>query len=55
VYSQTSAEVFYRCQLSQHLASTADLQRLVDPVLNPEKDSIFVFGLPAQLTLTISS
>lgn len=48
---QTTTEVFYRFQLSQHFAITPDLQWIVDPVLNSEEDSIFVFGLRARLTL----
>jgi len=48
---QYTAEVFYRFQLSQHLAITPDLQWIVDPVLNPDEDSIFIAGARARLSL----
>jgi porin len=43
--------VFYRFQLSQHFAITPDLQWIVDPVLNPDEDSIFIAGVRARLSL----
>jgi porin len=48
---QYTAEVFYRFQLSQHLAITPDLQLIVDPVLNPDEDSIYIAGVRARLSL----
>jgi porin len=48
---QYTAELFYRLQLAKNLAITPDVQLLIDPVLNPEEDLIFVFGLRARLTL----
>jgi porin len=48
---QYTAEVFYRFQLSQHLAITPDLQLIIDPVLNPDEDSIFIAGVRARLSL----
>ncbi len=48
---QYTAEIFYRFQLSSHLAITPDLQIIVDPVLNPGESSIFVIGVRARLSL----
>jgi porin len=38
-------------QLTQELAITPDIQLLIDPALNPDEDSIWVFGLRARLAL----
>ena len=48
---QYTIEVFYRLQLSQNFALTPDIQYLIDPALNPEKDQIWVLGLRARLTM----
>ena len=48
---QYTAEVFYRFQLSQHLAITPDLQLIVDPVLNPDEDSVYIASVRARLSL----
>ena len=48
---QYTGEVFYRFQLSQHLAITPDLQWIIDPVLNPGESSIVVIGVRARLSL----
>jgi porin len=48
---QYTAEVFYRFQLSQHLAITPDVQLIVDPLLNPGEDSIYIAGVRARLSL----
>jgi porin len=48
---QYTAEVFYRFQLSQHFAITPDQQWIVDPVLNPDEDSIYIAGMRARLSL----
>ena len=48
---QYTAEVFYRFQLSQHFAITPDLQWIIDPVLNPDEDSIYIAGVRARLSL----
>ena len=42
---QYTAELFYRWQLSKAIAITPDLQYLVNPALDPDTDSIWVFGL----------
>ncbi|WP_455203732.1 carbohydrate porin [Kaarinaea lacus] len=48
---QYTAEIFYRFTFSQNLAITPDLQLIVDPALNPDESSIWIFGLRARLTL----
>lgn len=40
---QYTLEVFYRWQLTPRLALTSDFQYLVDPALNPDEDSIYVW------------
>jgi len=42
---QYTAELFYRWQVSKAIAVTPDLQYIKNPALNPEADSIWVFGL----------
>ena len=46
---QYTLEVYYRYQLSQNLALTPDIQYIKDPALNPDEDSLWVFGLRARL------
>ena len=48
---QYTAEIFYRLQLTQNLALTPDVQLIIDPALNPQESSIWVFGLRARLAL----
>jgi porin len=48
---QYAFELFYRLQVTQELAITPDIQLLIDPVLNPDEDSIWVFGLRPRLAL----
>ena len=48
---QYTTEAFYRFQLSQHMAITTDFQVIVDPVLNPNESSIYIFGVRARLNL----
>ena len=47
---QITVEGFYRWQFAQNLALTADLQVLIDPALNPEKDQLWVLGVRARFT-----
>jgi porin len=47
---QYTTEVFYRLQAFPHLTITPDLQLLVNPVLNPEEDRIWVAGLRMRLS-----
>lgn len=42
---QFTSEAFYRFQLTQFLAITPDLQLIVDPALNPNKDILAFFGI----------
>jgi porin len=42
---QYTAELFYRWQLSKAIAITPDLQVLVNPALDPNAGSIWVFGV----------
>jgi len=47
---QTTIEAFWNIQIAQNLALTPDVQLLLDPALNPEESSVWVFGLRARLT-----
>jgi len=38
-------------QLTQNLAITPDVQLIINPALNPDESSIWVFGLRARLAL----
>ena len=42
---QFTVELFYRWQISKAFAITPDLQYFKNPAMNPEADSIWVFGL----------
>ena len=48
---QYSIEAYYRWQMTKELAITPDVQLLINPALNPETDTIWVFGLRARLGL----
>jgi porin len=48
---QYTLEVFYRWQLTPRLAITSDLQYLVDPALNPDEDSIYVWAFRGRLSI----
>lgn len=48
---QYTAEIFYRFQLTQNLAITPDVQLIIDPALNPDESTIWIFGLRARLAL----
>ena len=48
---QYALEVYYRLQVTKELAITPDVQLLINPALNPDKDTIWVFGLRARLAL----
>ena len=47
--NQTTIEAFWRFQFSQSLAITPSLQVLLDPALNPDEDSVYIFGVRARL------
>ncbi len=44
-------ETYYRWQLTEQFAITPDIQYLKDPALNPDYDSLWVFGLRGRLAL----
>jgi porin len=46
---QHTLELFYRIQLWKELAITPDIQYIRNPALNPEDDTLWVFGLRARL------
>jgi porin len=48
---QYGLEVFYRLQLTKELAITPDLQFVINPALNPDRDNAWVLGLRARLAL----
>ena len=48
---QTTIEAFWRFQFSQGVAITPSAQLLLDPALNPEKNTIWVWGLRFRLSL----
>jgi porin len=48
---QYTAELFYRWQISKAIAVTPDLQYIKNSALNPDADSIWVFGIRARLAL----
>ena len=48
---QTTIEAFWRFQFSQGLAITPSAQLLLDPALNPEKNSVWVWGLRFRFSL----
>ena len=48
---QFSWELFYRFQLSSRVAITPDVQLLINPALNPEQSSIFLYSLRARIVL----
>ncbi|MGB5328114.1 MAG: carbohydrate porin, partial [Gammaproteobacteria bacterium] len=41
-------EVYYRWQVAEEIAITPSVQLLIDPALNPEEDTLWVFGLRAR-------
>jgi len=45
------AEVFYRVQLSSRFAITPDLQFVINPALNTEQSSMFIWGIRGRLSL----
>lgn len=47
---QYTFELFYRIQLFQHTTITPDIQYLVNPALNSEANSSWVFGLRTRLS-----
>ena len=48
---QKKLEAFWRFQFSETLAITPSIQYLKDPALNPDEDSVWIFGLRTRLAL----
>jgi len=48
---QITLEIFYRFQLAEQFALTPDIQYIQDPALNPNEDSLWIFGLGAPGTV----
>ena len=48
---QYTMELFYRIQLAADLAITPDLQLIINPALDPSRDSILVAGLRLRLAI----
>ena len=48
---QWTMELFYRYQLTRRLAFTPDVQWIRNPTLNPDKNSIWYFGLRGRISL----
>jgi len=48
---QYTFEFFWRWYFSENMALTPDLQFIINPVLNPNKNKIFIFGLRDRLAL----
>jgi porin len=48
---QQTTEIFYRMQFSENLQITPSIQFLKDPALNPDNDSVRIFGIRMRLTL----
>jgi porin len=47
---QWISEVYFRIQLTENLRITPNLQIVVNPALNPDKNAVALFGLRAQMT-----
>ncbi len=48
---QYTFDIFYRVQLSSRMEITPDIQYLINPALNPDVASIFVWGVRGRLVL----
>ena len=48
---QYAMEAYFRLQLTKELSITPDVQLLINPALNPDEDTIWVFGLRARVGL----
>ena len=49
--NQITMEVFYRAQLSSRFAITPTVQYIINPAMNPNTGSIFVWGIRGRLSL----
>ena len=48
---QHTFELFYRLQLSERIAITPDIQFVVNPALNNQQNSIFIYGIRSRIAL----
>jgi len=48
---QITMELFYRMQISSRLAITPDLQYLINPALNTDAPSVFLWGIRGRLAI----
>jgi len=48
---QITMELFYRMQISSRLAITPDIQYIINPGLNPDASSIFLWGLRGRIVI----
>jgi carbohydrate-selective porin OprB len=48
---QLTAEIFYRFNLTAHLELTPDVQYIVNPTFNPDKNSLTYFAIRGRITL----
>ncbi len=46
---QYTVETYYRLQVTREFAITPSVQLLINPALNPEKNTSWIFGLGARL------
>lgn len=49
--NQITLELFYRAQISTHIAISPDVQYLINPALNLNTSSIFVWGVRSRIAL----
>ncbi|MCP4884955.1 MAG: carbohydrate porin [Flavobacteriales bacterium] len=49
--NQFTAELFYRLQISKHFVVAPDIQYLINPALNPDESSIFIWGIRGRINL----
>jgi len=49
--AQHTFEVFYRIQLLSRMAVTPDLQLIINPALNNQQNSIFIYGIRGRIAL----
>jgi len=48
---QLTGELFYRAQITKHLAITPDLQWILNPTLNPDVTNLWYFGVRSRISL----
>lgn len=48
---QYAMEAYFRLQVTKEFSITPDVQLLINPALNPDEDTIWVFGLRARISI----